>query len=167
MRVGTHNDGFTLIEIIVVLMIVMIMTAAVVPMYQGSVAWARRDRATRDVLSRLKYAQERAITDVSEYRFYLNRDTGTFWLMREGERKDGKEVFEEVDDAGATRAQLPEAMIFEKPKATMDRKRDAHYVAFYPGGACDYATITIALDKRTSTTIRTKGRLGQLEVETE
>jgi len=162
-----ERQGFTLIEVIVVLSIVMIMTAAVVPMYQGSVAWARRDRATRDVVSRLKYAQERAITDAAEHRFYLDDDSGTYWLVREGEENDGKRVFEELDDAGATRARLPEQMKFEKPKASLDRELDAHYVAFYPGGACDYATITIAIDDRTSTKIRTEGRLGQMKVETD
>jgi len=163
-----QNTGFTLLELIVVLSIIMIMTAVVVPMYSGSVSWARKDRATRDVLARMKYAQERAITDVAEYRFYLNRDTGAFWLMREAETaEDGKKTFLEVDDAGATRGVLPREMEFEKPKAAMDRDRDAYFVAFYPGGACDYATVIIALDKRTSTKISTKGRLGQLEVETE
>ncbi len=150
---------------VVVLMIVMIMTAAVVPMYQGSVTWARRDRVTRDLVSRMKYAQERAIADVTEYRLYVDRDAGSYWLMRNEGKKDGKDVFEEVKDAGATRDYLPDSLTFEKPKATHDEKRKAHYIAFYPGGACDYATIKMKYDKTEEIKISTKGRLGQFEVE--
>jgi len=154
-----------MIELVVVLLIVMIMTAMVVPMYQGSITWARRDQMTRDVVARLKYAQERAIADVTEYRFYLDHEKGTFWLMRRDGEKDGKPVYSEVEDAGATREHLPVPLEFKRPKAQMDKLREAHFVAFYPGGACDYATITIVLDKRNETKIMTKGRLGQLEIE--
>lgn len=159
------KDGFTLLEMIVVLVIVMLMTAAVLPMYQGSVTWARRDRATRDIVARMKYAQERAIADVAEYRFYLDRDEGTYWLMRYAGQEGGKPVYEEVRDAGATRDRLPDTLTFEKPKAATDKERKANYVAFYPGGACDYATIALKYDKSKQIKIVTKGRLGQFEVE--
>ena len=165
MTPGSEKGGFTLLEMVVVLMIVMIMTAAVLPMYQGSVTWVRRDRVTRDIVARMKYAQERAIADVTEYRFYLDRDDGTYWLMRSAGEEDGKDVFEEVGDAGATRDRLPESLEFEKPKASLDKERKAHYIAFYPGGACDYATVTMKYDKSEEITIKTKGRLGQFEVE--
>ena len=87
------KGGFTLLEMVVVLMIVMIMTAAVLPMYQGSVTWARRDKFTRDIVARMKYAQERAIADVTEYRFYLDEKDGEFWRMCNAGKKDGKEEF--------------------------------------------------------------------------
>lgn len=170
MRRSGDSGGFSLLEMVVVLSIVLIMTAAVVPMYQGSITWAQRDRAVRDVVARMKYAQERAISDIAEYRFYLNHETGAYWLMRritepDADADDETDSFEEVDDAGATRARLPESASFARPKALLDKKRDAHYIAFYPGGSCDYATITIEYDKRSETKISTKGRLGQLEVE--
>ena len=165
MRSVDDKSGFTLLEVIVVLMIVMIMTAAVIPMYQGSLTWARRDRVTRDLLARMKYAQERAIVEVTEYRFYLDRDNGSYWIMRDAGKKDGKVVFEEVKDAGATRDRLPESLEFDKPKATLDDERKAHYIAFYPGGACDYATIKLKYDKSDTIEISTKGRLGQFDVE--
>lgn len=164
MTVRKDKGGFTLIEMIVVLVIVMLMTAAVLPMYQGSVTWARRDRVTRDIVARMKYAQERAIADITEYRFYLDHDEGTYWLMRCTGQEGGKPVYAEVQDAGATRDRLPDTLVFEKPKAAMDKERKANYVAFYPGGACDYATIALKYDKSKQIKIVTKGRLGQFEV---
>ncbi|NUM56533.1 MAG: type II secretion system protein [Candidatus Hydrogenedentes bacterium] len=162
-----EKNGFTLLEAVVVLMIAMIMTAAVLPMYQGSLTWARRDKVTRDLVARMKYAQERAIADVTEYRFYLDHERGTHWLMRHGGKKDGKDAYSEVDDAGATRERLPESLEFEKPKASFDKELKAHYIAFYPGGACDYATVKLKYDKHEAITIKTKGRIGQFEVETD
>ena len=165
MNAVREKGGFTLLEMVVVLMIVMLMTAAVLPMYQGSVTWVRRDRATRDVLSYMKYAQERAIVDVTEYRFYLDTEKGAYWLMRDEGKKDDKEVFSEVKDAGATRTYLPESLAFDRPKARTDKDRKAHFISFYPGGACDYATVTMKYDQTDKITIKTKGRLGQLDVD--
>lgn len=159
------KDGFTLLEAVIVILIVLIMSAAVLPMYQGSVTWARRDKVTRDLLARMKYAQERAIIDVTEYRFYLDYESGAHWLMRNDGKKDGVDVYSNVGDAGATRDRLPESLEFEKPKASLDKDRGAHYIAFYPGGACDYATIKLKYDKTKKITIETRGRIGRFDVE--
>jgi prepilin-type N-terminal cleavage/methylation domain-containing protein len=160
-----QRHGYTLIEIIIVLTILSIMTASVIPMYQGSLGRVRFERASRDFVSTLKYAQERAVTDATEHRLYLNEERGAYWVTRFAGVQDGKDVYERLDEfAGAERV-LPENIKIEKPDARLDRDREAHYVAFYPSGACDYATISFALDDDRSCTIKTKGRLGRLDVE--
>jgi prepilin-type N-terminal cleavage/methylation domain-containing protein len=163
--IGGFNHGYTLIEVILVLTIMSLMMAAVVPLYQGSLTWARRDRAVRDVLAALKYAQERAIADSTEYRFYLNGDNGEFWLMRFKALDKREKVFEPLDEAAGEVARLPESVRVERTKAAYDKKRDAHYIAFYPNGACDYASIELEYDRRSGVKISTKGRLGRLDVE--
>ena len=158
--------GFTLMELIVVMTIIALMTATVVPIYQGTVTWARFDRATRTFVAYMKYAQERAITDMTEYRFYMNYDTGAYWLMRQAEDSEGDEdAFEQVDDSDGGHHVLPEKISLDGTEARNDRDRDAHYVAFYAGGACDYATVKLRTKEGRETIIKTKGRLGQLEVE--
>jgi len=82
--------GFTLMELIVVMTIISLMTAAVVPIYQGTLTWARNDRAVSQVVSLMKYAQERAVTDSVPYRFYIDDEKGAFWLARQGTDKDGE-----------------------------------------------------------------------------
>ena len=66
--------GFSLIELIVVLTILSLMLGVVVPIYHGSLSRTRSAGATRDFLATMKYAQERAVTDATEHRLYLDDD---------------------------------------------------------------------------------------------
>ncbi len=158
------RGGYTLIEMIVVMTIIGLITAGVVPIFQGTLTRVRGDRASRDFVALLKYAQEAAITESTEYRFYMNHEKGTYWLMRAAVDEDGERIFEPVTDAYGARRKLPTGVSMDRPKARQDRDRRAHFIAFYPGGACDYATITIENAEGDDIDIRTKGRLGQFEV---
>lgn len=158
------DAGYTLMEMIVVMTIVGLITAGVIPVFQGTLTAVRGDRASRDFVALLKYAQETAIAEATEYRFCMNHEEGTYWLMRAAVDEDGERTFERVDDGyGATR-RLPDGISLDRPDTRYDRDAKAHFVAFYPGGACDYATITIEKRNGDDIDIRTKGRLGQFEV---
>jgi hypothetical protein len=117
----------------------------------------------------MKYGQERAITDVSEYRLYMDDEEGRYWLMRLtgmklASRRGDEKQFEEVSDAAEGVRTLPEGMTLEPVAARRDREKGAYYIAFYSSGACDYATVELAKDDREVTRIETKGKLGQFEV---
>jgi len=152
-------------ELIIVLTIVAIMSATVVPIYQGSVSWVQRDRATRDFISLMKYAQERAIIDTVEYRFYMSAEKSAYWIMRFDKLdEDGDKQFARPDEAEGLVRHLPKTVTFKKPKAHFDKKAKASYIAFYPSGTCDEAKVELTLEKRQKVSIDTKGRLGQFEV---
>lgn len=158
------RDGFTLIELIVVMTIIALMTAVVVPMYQGSLTYVQRDRAVRDFVAHMKYAQERAITDSTEYRFYFREEQRDFWVMRLASMKGDEKEFAYLDEGATEVRHLPETVHLDDPKARFDRDREANYVAFYASGACDYAKIVLESDDDTRITLETKGRLGQFKV---
>lgn len=162
-----HATGFTLIELIVVMTIIALLTAAVVPIYQGSLTRIQEDRATRDFVAYLKYAQERAITDGTEYRFYLQEESRQYWIMRLQSVEDGEKVFTDPDEGPVEVKGLPEGVTFERPKARYDKDREAHFVSFYGSGACDYATITMKTADGDDLELETKGRLGRFEVRKE
>jgi len=157
-------SGYSLMEMIVVMTIISLITAGVVPIFQGTLTRIRGDRASRDFVALLKFAQESSITETREYRFYMNHEKGTYWLMRAAVDEDGDRIFERVADGYGVERRLPQGISIERPKARRDRKERAHFVAFYASGACDYATITIEDDDGDGVDIRTKGRLGQFEV---
>ncbi len=148
----------------VVLTLLAIMMAAVVPVYRSSHESVRADRALRDLVAILKFAQERAITDATEYRVYLDPEEGAYWLMRMTGIEDGEKVFQVLDELYAGRRRLPEKLAMEKPRARRDRDRDARYIAFYPTGACDVATIDLRRDDGQKLRIKTGTGLGRLEV---
>ncbi|MFA6241364.1 MAG: type II secretion system protein [Candidatus Hydrogenedentales bacterium] len=159
------NAGFTLMELIIVMSIIAILSAAVVPIYHGSVSWVQRDRATRDFVALMKYAQERAIIDTVEYRFYMNADKRAYWVMRlDKVEDDGEKLFARPEEGEGIVRRLPETIALRKPKAHFDKKAKAHYISFFGSGACDEAKVELIVDKRQKIVIDTKGRLGQFEV---
>lgn len=164
---GGAEAAFTLIELIVVVAMLGVLTAMVVPIYGGSMASMRIRNTQSDIVSLIEYIQERAVTDGREYRLYFDKPENLYWVMylvgRDGEEKN----FEpETREYGRERY-LPEGLIVERLKAKKDRKRNANYIACYPNGACDAATIVLAeaANRRRHVTIKTTGVMGKLEVE--
>lgn len=161
---GMSRGGFSLLELLVVLMVITIIAAAVIPVFSGAFANLQRDHAIRDIVAMMKYAQERAIADSVEHRVYLDEENGRFWLMRLKGIEDGEKIFVNPAEPWGTPQSLPDKVEFQRLTAQRDRDRDAHYVAFYPTGACDYATIRIVDDDRNRIQIATKGNLSQFDI---
>lgn len=164
-----RGNGFTLIELIIVVTMLGILTAVVVPIYSGSMASMRIRNTQSDVVALLQYIQERAVTDGREYRLYIDPRENTFWVMYLAGRDGDEKVFEaETREYGRER-DFPEGLVVEQMsgKAKKDRKRNAYYVACFPNGACDLATIRLAdaANRRRHVTIKTTGVMGKLEVE--
>lgn len=162
---SSRTAGFTLIELIIVMTFIALISAAVIPIYQGSLTRIQKDRATRDFIAYMKYAQERAITDATEYRFYISDKDNAFWVMRLDKREGDEKEFAYPDEGASEVKYLPESVTVEKAKARRDKDRDARFIAFYGSGACDYATITLEDEEGNQIKLETKGRLGQFEVE--
>jgi prepilin-type N-terminal cleavage/methylation domain-containing protein len=158
------RGGYTLMEMIVVMTIIALITAGVVPVFQGTLTWARGDRAGRDFVALMKYAQETAIAESTEYRFCMNHDEGTYWLMRAAVDDDGDRIYENVDDGYGAKRKLPENVHIKRPNVRYDREHKAHFVAFYASGSCDFATVEVEREGGDGIEINTKGRLGQFEV---
>lgn len=154
-------SGFTLLELIAVLLVLAIMTSAVVPLFRQSLTTLRTDRATVDMVALLKYAQERAVTDSTEYRFYMDKDAGAYWVQRlAGLNEDREKVFE----LASARKTLPENLEMQVSKARKDRELDMQYITFFASGACDIAKISIKRPTGSAIVIQTKGKLGQFEI---
>ncbi|MCL4218948.1 MAG: prepilin-type N-terminal cleavage/methylation domain-containing protein [Candidatus Hydrogenedentes bacterium] len=165
MRATHDSAGFTLLELMVVVTIITVFAAGVLPVYQGSLSRIRGARATHELVATVKHCQERAITEGVEYRLYLDDEENSYWVKRLAKRDAGDKVFASPPGLTGQKRRLPEKTDMSRPSARRDRDEDAYYVAFYPNGACDYATIKLRRADRKRVTISTKGRLGQLEVD--
>ncbi len=169
-RRGARPDdgsvGFTLMELIIVMSIIAILSASVLPVFGGTMSRLQRDHAVRDLVATFRYAQERAVTDTREYRLVLDKENGEYWLMRFAEMDGRKKIFKAVDERQGKSMFLPERLTMDKIKARKDRKEKYSFIAFYPNGACDEASVTLQNEDGRSVTIETKGSLGQLEVKT-
>jgi prepilin-type N-terminal cleavage/methylation domain-containing protein len=165
-RRAANVEGFSLAELIIVVTLVAILSTAVIPVFRGSFASIQADHAVRDFVAIVKYVQERAVTDSKEYRIYLVPQTGQYWTEYLASLRNGKKTFEPLKERQGAVMQLPELLAMKKVQARKDKERDIEtfYIAFYPNGVCDTASVTLVPSEGKPTTIDTQGALGQLEV---
>lgn len=163
LRCGLEG-GFSLLELILVVTLIAIISSAVMPIYGSSLKFVHADYAERDIMSLLNYAQERAITDTTAYRFCLDEELRQYWLMRLDE-VNGERMFREVTEKQARRRTWSQDVKVIPVKAFEDKHLGASYVQFYPSGACDYGEFDIERADETTTTIKLEGRVGHIEVE--
>jgi prepilin-type N-terminal cleavage/methylation domain-containing protein len=166
--IHSHNEGFTLLELIVVMLILAAMTGAVIPVLRGSLIETRAGSGVSDLAAMMKYAQSRAVTDVREYRVYFSEEENGYWLMVEIGREEGATLFEDLDEREGEFRRLPEGLEYGRLRAATDRQLDAMFITFYPSGASDVASIEIERiggsysDRHT---ISTSGSLSSFDIE--
>lgn len=160
------SAGFTLMELIVVLTILSIMSAAVVPLFRGTLETIECDHSLRDLVASIKYAQERAVTDCREYRLYIAPKSNEYWLMSLAWSRGKKnKKFIPVEERQGERMTLSKRVEIQRVTAKKDRTEKASYIAFYPSGACDHASITLERENGRHMKIQTRGSLGDLKVD--
>ncbi|MFP4499614.1 MAG: prepilin-type N-terminal cleavage/methylation domain-containing protein [Candidatus Hydrogenedentota bacterium] len=162
--------GFSLIELMIVMMVLGILAAAVMPVYGGSVKTMRLRSFQSDLVQFIGYVQERAVTDVQEYRIYVDEEKATYWVMRHAGWEDEEKVFARAkDDLGKVRAFPPALEVKLDNHWHKDRDRDAEYMTCYPNGSCDIVELTLREDgarrHRDDVDIATTGVMGNVEVD--
>lgn len=160
--------GFSLLELLVTLVVLSVIGAAVVPVYSGSVASMRVRAFESDFIQLFEYIQERAVTDVREYRLYIDERQHLYWAMYHAGYDDRREkIFEMVDEDWGRERQFPDAVRIERMTAPKDRDRDARYMACYPNGSCTRVKVNLTenKDRRRRIIIETLGVMGKIEVD--
>jgi len=161
--------GFTLLELIVVLSLLAILSAAVVPLYGQSMSAIQLRDARNDFVALLSFVQERAVTDSREYRVYIDSETHSYWVGYHAATEEEEKVFKDVAAEYGRERFLPEFLELDRIKAPEDRELNVHYIGCYPNGACDRVEVTFT-DTRTwgrQFSVATEGVMGKISVETQ
>ncbi len=172
---GRRGDGFTLIELILVLVIMGLLTALVTPAIT-SLTGLKLKTAARKVAAGLRYARSQAVATGSDYQVVFNLEKGemTIESLKEEEepyynREDAEqeeyggkveeETVEEEDVPKKVKKKktyiIPEEVtlakvIVEGEEITEDDDEGETWIDFYPNGSCSGGEIFLT-DERERT----------------
>jgi prepilin-type N-terminal cleavage/methylation domain-containing protein len=137
------RTGFTLLELMIVMTILAVITATVTPVFSGTFNEFKAENETRDLVSFMEYAQNRAVTDVAEYRVFLVPAMSICWLERAIVRDGVSADFEVVKDDLIEERLLPDLVEMAVPQARRFQGKKVYYISFYPNGMCDDARVAL------------------------
>ncbi len=138
---GSNARGFTLLELILVMVIISAVLTMAAPSLRGFFASRKAHDAAAGILSLMRYARSQAITEGCNYRLNLDPDEGTYWLTM-----DDAGGYAELDTSLGRKFLLPEftTMEVEMDDDIEQDEGDAEaYIGFYPKGHVDVCTIRI------------------------
>ena len=159
--------GFSILELVVVMTLLSIITAAIVPVYVNSMAAVKLRSAQNNFVATLAHVQQAAVMEGREFRVYIDDDEMCYWVSAYLGEEDDDKIFEDIQADYGQFKYLPEGLEFDRVKARKDRENNAKFIGCYPNGACDQVEIVLRDTRRrgASYEVRTLGLLGKIEVE--
>ncbi|HVT90927.1 MAG TPA: GspH/FimT family pseudopilin [Tepidisphaeraceae bacterium] len=142
------RSGFTLLELVLVMMIACIVMAVAAPRLRGWSHGADMTNTADQILMLMRYAQSHAVTQATTYRVeFDNAAPPHFWLsVQQGSGYSDASNFLEVNDSFGAKYKMPEGVQFELRKAAVAsaaQNSAANSIDFYPTGRTQPATLTL------------------------
>lgn len=81
-RIGS-NFSFTLLELLVVILIISIALGFLTPLFRKTFLDIQLNSSAQDIVSLMRYAQQRAIIENVSFRLNLDTENGSYWLTME------------------------------------------------------------------------------------
>ena len=193
-RLGVGRGGFTLIEILLVVVIIAIASAVALPSFARSFRGAKLRTSTRLVLGMHRNAQTKAVLGQRYMAILFDARKNTLELVEQGKPERKQDVFfGELGGGGAgkmgevsTGGEAPDAApgaSASAPTSQLVRKLedgvkilsfrggqefdDLHYVNYYPNGMCEAYEIEIGDDENHVARIKVDAVTGKAKVERE
>lgn len=133
------NNGFTLIELIVVISLISLMLFFAIPRFKDSVLSDNTKKVSRWIMAKVLTLKERAVRDQKLYILHVNLDSNRLWmtneLMSEQELQDAAQnAYELPEDVQVLDVEYPYEEIISEGRAD---------IYFYKRGYSDRAMIHV------------------------
>lgn len=81
-KIGPRSEGFTLIELVVVIVILSVVSIIVIPRLGGLIGGGNLFSSARRLAGTITYVHDQAATTGRRYRLYYDLDTDEYWIAR-------------------------------------------------------------------------------------
>lgn len=130
-------SGFTLFEVIIVMMIVAMMAAIIGPAVRSGISTLRFRTAVKGLVSTLRYCRSKAISTKKEEKTEIDMDEGSYRMAGVSLSADGKGRAPAV-------GMLPEGALFAEWETSNETETGGiQFITFYPKGNATGGTLRI------------------------
>lgn len=157
-RRRTEESGWTLVELLLVIVLLGVVASVAVPGLRGALAWAQVTTAAQELSAVLRFARARAIVERAVHRVRMAPERGWYWIERAvqpGETDADADGFVRVSARGGQIYAVPGRVRVE---TTVDEIR------CYPDGGMDEATVVLQAPGDRVRTVTTAGFFGRVRV---
>ena len=145
LQLRSRRAGFTLVELVLVMLVIAIVVAIVAPSFRGSARGRRTGDTARQVISLSHYARTQAVSLGKTYRLNFDLDAGTYWLTTR--------LYDAFENPGTEFGRTFSIADGVRMECDIQPQQDGLYVEFNPTGRTDPATIRLIDDQDGSMTI--------------
>ncbi len=144
------SGGFTLIELMIVVLIIGMVTAIAYPQYQ-ILSRANLRETSRKLAGTIRYLYARAILDKKSWRMVIDIQENRIWAERLDPQEDGPGLeYIKTQTAGLRRIRIPAGVVIRDVKVLgrATQSSDVEYIYFSPYGGVERAVIHLMHEKR-------------------
>ncbi len=145
--------GFTLLELLVVLVIISLMSVLVVPQLTGSLAKTNLQTASKKISASLRYARSRAVSEKITYVAIFDFEKNRLSIMTDQKAQTGETIEEDLGDGEepvirSNSYDLPDGVKLEKAVSGGDEIDSGHFqITFFPAGSSSGGDVILINDR--------------------
>jgi len=162
MRRGINKPGFTLLELLLVMLLIAVAAAIVAPSFGGFSRGRRLPNTAVSLVTTARWCAVKARSEGTTYRLVLDRSQ-RFWKVT---KDDGTGQFIDETELEGQAHNLPEGINFGELtfQSTIESEQQEDYVTFKSTGRTDVVRITLVSDNDLRVTVACDMPLGTFHV---
>jgi prepilin-type N-terminal cleavage/methylation domain-containing protein len=145
------KQGFTLLELIIVSVIILILITVSVPLYRRTYEGLKTTFYVKDITRMMNFCRERAVFERRHYRFVIDQEDNTYRILAEDE-ESGR--FKPSEDRWGRVFKVPEDISIISAQQEIN---------FMPSGVSDSAVIHITSKENKTHSISLDGSTGSIK----